>query len=149
MTEADIFLLSVQSPHVERILAGTKKVEFRRRPLKLPPGSIVLLYAAGARRELVGSFVSGRVDCGRPAVLWGRHRAAAGLTREEYHRYFSGADVGYAVPAATVRSLPVPIPLHELRRRWPRFSTPQTHRRVSVEELDCILNGERSLLLAA
>lgn len=148
MSQVDVVLLSVQSPHVERILAGTKTVELRRRPMNLRPGTVVLLYAAGVRRALVGSFVSGgSVDSGTPASLWRRHCDASGLSRAEYDRYFIGATVGYAVRATAVRSLREPIPLQELRRRWPRFSTPQTHRRVESHELGCILNGERSLLI--
>lgn len=148
MTAPEVVLLSVQSPHVERILDGTKTVELRRRPLNLVPGTVVLLYAARARRELVGASVSGEVDRGTPDELWRRHRSASGLTRGEYDRYFEGASVGYALSLAGVRDLPAPIPLDELRRRWPRFTAPQTHRRVTTDELGCLLNGERALLLA-
>lgn len=147
MSTPDVILLSVQSPHVERILDGTKTVELRRRPLKLRPGTVILLYASRVRRELVGSFVSGPIDTGPPPSLWRRHRSSTGLTRAEFDQYFAGAEIGYAVPTVAVRSLSVPIPLSELRRRWPRFSAPQTHRWVDPAELGCILNGERSLLL--
>lgn len=147
MTAPDVVLLSVQSPHIERLLAGTKTVEFRRRPLNLRPGTVVLLYASGTRRELAGSFVAGPVRSGTPTSLWRQHGAESGLTRAEYDDYFAGTEIGYAVPALEVRPLSEPIPLGELRQRWPRFTTPQTHRRVAPAELDCILNGERALLL--
>jgi predicted transcriptional regulator len=110
-------------------------------------GTVVLLYAAGTRRELAGSFVAGKVEAGAPASLWRRHGSASGLTPCEFDQYFADATIGYAIPALSVRPLPQPIPLHDLRQRWTRFSTPRTHRRVEDNELNCILNGERSLLL--
>lgn len=147
MSERAVVLMSVKSPHVERLLDGSKTVELRRRPVRLSPGSVVLLYAAGTRRELVGSFEIGGVDRGSPASLWRRHRHAAGITKREFDRYFDEAEVAYAVVAVAPRVLKQPIPLAELRRRWPGFSTPQTHRRVAQPELKQLLNGERSVLL--
>ncbi len=147
MAEREVVLMSVRSPHVERLLAGTKTVELRRRPINVEPGTIVLLYAAGQRKELVGSIVAGPVERDTPRALWRRHRHVSGLTRAEFDNYFDGSEVGYALAASNARSLPKPIPLPELRRRWQHFTTPQTHRRVEPNELGLILNGERRHLL--
>lgn len=140
-------LLSVRSPHVERLLAGTKTVELRRRPLNVAAGTTVLLYASGERREIVGSFVAGTVESGSPTALWTRFGKASGLTRREFTGYLAGVDVGYVLPATDVRVLRDPIPLEVLRGRWPAFTTPQTYRRVHHGELAHILNGERSQLI--
>lgn len=139
--------MSIRSPHIERILDGTKTVELRRRALRLEPGTIVLLYAAAARRELVGAFDVGDVDSASPERVWRRHRTSTGLTKAEFSRYFDEAPIAYAVTATCVRALAEPIPLDELRRRWPAFTAPQTHRRVPTDELAHLLNGERQILI--
>jgi len=147
MTTPDVVLLSVRSPHVERLLDGSKTIELRRRPLRLAPGTVVLLYAAGERKALVGSVVACEVDEGTPHALWRRHRLKAGLSYAEFKTYFAGATVGYALSVQGARALEQPIPLAELRNRWAHFLTPQTHRRIESAELHSVLNGERSQLL--
>lgn len=143
----DVVLMSIRSPHVERILDGTKTVELRRRALRLEPGTTVLVYAAATRRELVGAFDIGGIDAATPERLWRRHRTATGISKAEFSQYFDSAPIAYAVTATRVRELPEPIPLEELRRRWPYFTAPQTHRRVTANELTHLLNGERQILI--
>lgn len=147
MTAPDVVLLSVRSPHVERLLDGSKTVELRRRPLRLAPGTVVLLYAAGERKALVGSVVACGVDEGNPEALWRRHRSSTGVSYAEFKKYFAGANVGYALTVRGARTLKQPIPLAELRNRWSRFLAPQTHRRIESAELRSVLNGERAQLL--
>ena len=148
MSEPDVVLLSVRSPHVEHLLDGSKTIELRRRPLRLAPGTVVLLYAAGERKALVGSVVAGEVDEGTPHALWRRHRSKAGVSYAEFKAYFAGVTVGYALSVQSARALERPIPLAELRSRWSPFLAPQTHRRIESVELRSVLNGERSQLLS-
>lgn len=147
MSKLDVVLISVRSPHVEHILDGSKTVELRRRAVRIRPGSVVLLYAAGVRKELVGAFTSGPVTCDSPAMLWRRYQEMAGLSRKDFDSYFEGVAAGYVLPVRNLRPLRVPIPLAELRRRWPQFTAPQTHRTVNRLELGRVLNGEHSELM--
>lgn len=148
MPVPEVVLLSVRSPHVERLLDGSKTIELRRRPLRLAPGTVVLLYAAGEKKALVGSVVAREVDVGTPHALWRRHRSNAGISYAEFTAYFSGATVGYALSVQSARALERPIPLAELRTRWAAFLAPQTHRKIGDVELRSVLNGERSQLLS-
>ena len=147
MTRASVVLLSVRSPHVERLLEGTKTVELRRRLSVVSSGTTVLLYASGKRRALVGSFVAGAVERDTPRRIWKRHGAASALNRAEFDRYFLAAEHATAVEATAVVELAKPIDLDELRQRWPGFLVPQSSRRLGSDELAGILNGERSELL--
>ena len=146
MPEPAAILLSVRSPHVERLLEGSKTVELRRRPINVERGTLVLLYAAGERKEVVGSVTVEAVELAEPAQLWRRYALRVGVTRTEFDAYYSGAPIGCALIASNPRTLPEPIELAELRRRWDGFATPQTYRRVDATEFVCILNGERRLL---
>jgi predicted transcriptional regulator len=142
-----VVLLSVRSPHVDRLLAGTKTVEFRRRRWSVPDGSTVLLYGSKNCRAIVGSLVVKSTIVGTRSALWDSHGSRSGLTRQEYRDYFEGSDVAVAICVGDVRRLSEPLTLEELRRRSPSFHVPQSYRFMESEELGIVLNGERSSLL--
>lgn len=146
---AHVVLLSVRSPHVERILAGTKTVEFRRRPWSVPDGTRVLLYGSREQRAILGSVVVASTEVGSKTEMWEAHGVSSGLTRQEYRDYFAGASVAVAIKIAEATVLPDPLQLSELRRRSPGFHVPQSYRYVHPAELRVILNGERTALLGS
>jgi predicted transcriptional regulator len=90
-------LLSVKPPHVERLMAGTKTVELRRRRWRVPPGTVALVYASGTTRALVGSVVVGATEAGSPEDIWHSHGLASEITREEFDSYFAGAQEAIAI----------------------------------------------------
>ncbi|HEY4929345.1 MAG TPA: hypothetical protein VIH95_09360 [Acidimicrobiales bacterium] len=142
-----VVLLSVRSPHVERLLSGAKTVEFRRRPWKVPDGSTVILYESRGRRAIVGSLVVQSTAVGSRSAMWESHGARSGLTRREYREYFAGARVAVAISVIRVRQLDEPLTLDELRQRDPAFHVPQSYRFMASDELGIVLNGERRSLL--
>jgi predicted transcriptional regulator len=142
-----VVLLSVRSPHADRLLAGTKSVEFRRRPWRVPDGATALLYESRDRRAIVGSLVVESTAVGSRSAMWASHGGRSGLTRREYREYFTGASVAVAIDVGRVRQLDEPLTLDELRRRSPAFHVPQSYRFMSTDELGVVLNGERSVLL--
>ncbi|HVE45324.1 MAG TPA: hypothetical protein VNA57_01065 [Acidimicrobiales bacterium] len=142
-----VVLLSVRSPHVERLLSGAKTVEFRRRPWRVPDGTAALLYGARDRRAIVGSLIIESTAVGSPSAMWGSHGARSGLTRREYREYFAGATVAVAINVGGVRQLDEPLTLGELRRRRATFQVPQSYRFMATDELGVVLNGERRALL--
>lgn len=149
MSPAEVVLLSVRSPHVERILDGSKIVEFRRQRWSVADGSVVVLYGAGERRAIVGSVVVTRTEVGSVEWMWRKHGKCSGLTKGQYLAYFDGATRAAAILVEQVRSLHAPLSLSEVRRRRPGFHVPQSYRRMSSEEMSVVLNGEREELLGA
>lgn len=144
---AAVVLLSVRPPHVDRLLDGTKTVELRRRVWRVPPGSVILLYASGQRRALVGSLLVRTIETGTLDGIWSRRGADAALTREEFDDYFAGATQAVAIHVGGARRLETPVSLGELRRRRPTFTAPRTFRYMAPQELSEILNGECEALL--
>lgn len=143
-----VVLLSVRSPHLERILEGSKTVEFRRRPWNVPIGSVVLLYGSRERRAIVGSFVVADTKTGSVGQMWRTYGARSGLKRREFLEYVEGAPSATAITVSDVRVLPEPLTLAELRRRRPDFHVPQSYRFMDEAELGVVLNGERKHLSA-
>lgn len=142
-----VVLLSVRTPHVGRLLCGTKTVEFRRRPWKVPDGTTALLYESRSRRAIVGSVVVESTVVGSRSAIWAAFGAQSGLTRREYREYFAGAAVAVAINVGRVRQLEQPLALDELRRRNPSFHVPQSYRYMAPDELGVVLNGERAALI--
>lgn len=141
-------LLSVRPPHVERLLAGTKTVEFRRRPWKVPDGTTVLLYESRDRRAIVGSLRVESTAVGSRSAIWSAFGPRSGLTRREYREYFAGATFAVAIQVTGVRRLDEPLALDELRRRHPQFHVPQSYRFMAAAEIAVVLNGERPSLIS-
>lgn len=128
-------LLSVRPPHVERLLDGTKTVELRRRMWRAPPGTLVLLYASGERRQVVGTLVVVQTETGPAEAVWERFGEDAAVTRSQFDDYFQGAASAVAIRVADPQPLAEPVGLCELRRRLPRFTVPQSFRYVGPDEL--------------
>jgi len=142
-----VVLLSVRSPHVERLLSGAKTVEFRRRRWRVPAGATVLLYGSRNRRAIVGSFTVESTAVGSLSQIWDSFGSRSGLTRDEYLQYFVGATVAVAINVGGVRQLDEPLTLAEIRRRSPTFRVPQSYRFMHTDEVGVVLNGERRALL--
>lgn len=142
-----VVLLSVRSPHIERLLSGAKTVELRRRPWRVRDGTTALLYRSRADRAIVGSLVVEATVVGSPSAIWSSHGAESGLTRREFRDYFAGSSRAVAIRVGQVRQLDEPLSLVELRQRQPGFHVPQSYRFITADELSVVLNGERSDLL--
>lgn len=146
-TDPVVVLISIRSPHVDNLFAGSKSFELRRR-WAVPAGAIALIYAAGARRELAGSFVVGESRRGSPEAVWREVGKETAVDRGEYDRYFEGVDCAIAIPVEELTELGTPVPLDELRQRHPAFRAPQSHRFLTSDEVSQILNGEYDELIS-
>jgi predicted transcriptional regulator len=61
--KTDAILISIRPVFVQRLLAGTKTVEFRRIRPKVRVGQVVLIYACSPISAVVGWGIVGSVDC--------------------------------------------------------------------------------------
>lgn len=120
------FVLSIRPVYIERILAGIKTVELRRRFPKPDGRTAVLLYSTSPVKAIVGHAVLEEVSQLSLSSLWRRFACAATVTREEFNRYFDGVDRGCALRLTQAQTLPVPLALADLARRF-QFSPPQSY----------------------
>jgi predicted transcriptional regulator len=125
MANNHALLLSIRPSFVEAIFARTKTVELRRVKPRLQTGDLVVIYASGATKGIVGAFEVAGVTVATPKNIWQRHNGGSGLAKKEFDRYFAGADKGYAIQIGKVWKHPIPISLGTLRRRRVGFCPPQ------------------------
>jgi predicted transcriptional regulator len=122
-------LLSVRPRFAQAILDGTKTVELRRRPVKAPPGTAVVLYASAPLMAIVGTATLVDVVALRPQTAWRRYRGTLSLSWAEFTEYLNGVDQAQLLRLDDVKELSQPLSLQTLRRAAP-FQPPQSFRYV-------------------
>lgn len=125
-------LLSLKPRFAEKVLRGEKTIELRRvRPQRIGPGDTILLYATAPSALFVGFCRVTEVLLDSPKALWPRVQGLAGVTRNEYFRYFQDASSAIGI----VIEQPVPFvddfSLDDSRRYVPGFMPPRSFRYVS------------------
>jgi predicted transcriptional regulator len=107
-------LVSIHPRFASAISSGTKTVELRRKFPEVQPGTVLVIYVTLPVGAVVGVAIIERVDRGPPAELWEAIEFAAGVSRDEFDRYFKGSDVACAVRLRCYSPLPRAVRLAEL-----------------------------------
>lgn len=103
-------LLSIHPRFASAILNGTKSVEFRKRPFSRSV-SYVVMYATAPVKRVVGCFAVASIDRAIPTVIWDRHGANGGITREEFSRYYGNSTTAVAICVRGAVPFRDPFPL--------------------------------------
>ena len=128
-------LLSIRPRFVDLIFAGTKTVELRRVKPRVQAGDLVVVYASGATKGMVGAFEVAGVTSAAPGSIWREYNGGSGLTKKEFDGYFAGASVGYAIRIGRFWKLAETVPLKTLRKRRAGFRPPQSYHYWNLDEL--------------
>lgn len=128
-------LISIRPQFVDAIFSGLKTVELRRVKPRLQLGDLVVIYASGSTKGLVGAFEVAGVTAAQPSYIWKKHNGGSGLNKAEFDKYFDGAEIGYAIQIGKLWKLPVAIPLGTLRERFSGFRPPQSYHYWSMDEI--------------
>jgi len=124
-----IALMAINPEFADRILAGTKRVEFRR---TIPKRQVshILIYSTAPFKVVVGYFEVTGIDIGAPADIWKRFGQNSGISAEGFWSYYRGSEKAVAIKVGRVVSFKSPLPLGKLS---PNLSPPQSF---------CYLSGE-------
>ncbi|GGN37640.1 putative transcriptional regulator [Actinoplanes campanulatus] len=124
-------LLSLRPRFAAAILAGTKTIEIRRRPVNAAPGTAIILYASSPQMAVVGTARLAHITVCPPDDGWRRFHHEFGLGRDEYNEYLDGAVNAHLLHVTAVNRLNEPLPLRHLREQAP-FQPPQSFRYVAA-----------------
>lgn len=89
-------LLSVKPKYVEKILAGEKTVEYRKRIPTDTSVTQVLIYASYPIKRVVAEFTIGRLHEETPKELWRQTQQIGGISEQEFTAYFKDKKKAYA-----------------------------------------------------
>lgn len=119
-------VLSIKPVYSEKILAGQKTVELRRRfPVAAPQGALAYIYSSSPVKAIVGTASIRDVLKLPIEQIWTEFETKAFIERPLFDKYFEGLDYGYALVFDDVKSFTRPLPLHELREKF-GFEPPQS-----------------------
>lgn len=88
-------LLSVNPEYVDKIFAGSKKYEFRKRLANRTVDKIII-YSTMPVMKVVGEVQVIKTISASPTALWEHTKKFAGISREKYRKYFKGCKVAHA-----------------------------------------------------
>jgi len=144
MKTGKALLVSIRPRFAQQIFAGTKTVELRRIRPRVQAGDLVVVYASGEQKALVGAFQIAKVYAASPNSIWRRFGTKTGITKAELDIYYSGLETGFAIEVERTWRLPAPVDLAALRRQRGGFHAPQSYRYLDLGEV-LKLGGEALL----
>lgn len=133
MGSKDQILISLAQRHATNIFSGVKRVELRRRQMRVAPGTTVWIYVKIPVGSIIGRARIKAVHSSSPAALWRRFGAVSGLSRKEFFEYFDGTTTGYALELTNTQQLRSSLPLDMLRAFASEFQPPQFFTRIGAQ----------------
>ncbi len=135
MTTNHALLLSIRPNFADMIFEGAKSVELGRVKPRVQTGDLVVVYASGATKGMVGAFEVAGVTAAAPNSIWRKFNGKSGLTKPEFDKYFAGVSVGYAIRIGKRWRIEEPVPLKTLREHRAGFRPPQSYHYWKLDEL--------------
>lgn len=103
-------LISINPEHVENILSGVKKFEYRTRVAKKDIESIIVYSTYPTKRVVAEVEIVGIVS-GTPDYVWSMTGDQSGITKNYYDQYFSNRKIAYAYSLGKIKVYPEPLEL--------------------------------------
>lgn len=108
-----VALMSIRPAFSQRILSGSKRVEFRKRRLANDVTHVVI-YETAPTMRIVGIAEVGHQVSASPHKLWSQYKSVAGIERAELLSYFSNCAEGVAIELGEVWQCESPVGLSSL-----------------------------------
>lgn len=134
-----VLVLSLKPLYADAIVSGTKTIELRRTRPSIKVPTLALIYATSPVRSLVGSCCVDSIGSWTLRELWRLASDRAGISRQEFHEYFTGLTEGVALHLSGAQRAETPVSLALLRRLVPGFGPPQSFAYLSAADSGRIL----------
>lgn len=105
-------IISINPEHVENIIAGIKKFEYRTKAAKNDVNKIII-YETTPIKRIVAEAEIVEVLMMNPEELWNETKDQSGITKKFFDSYFRGRDIAYAYKLGKVKRYEEPKTLQE------------------------------------
>ena len=100
-------ILSIHPKHIEKILSGEKRYEYRKR---IPQDiNYIIVYATAPTKKVVAIIEIDMVMKDTPQNIWDVTQSESGVSYEFFMNYFNAVPTAYAIKFRNIYSLPTPI----------------------------------------
>ena len=89
-------LMSINPKFVEKIFAGSKTFELRKKIFKSSINAIVI-YSSSPKKKVVGEIIIDKIISSTPKLLWKSYKNNLGISEKEYFKYYKNSKVAYAI----------------------------------------------------
>lgn len=143
--------LSIKQVYAERIIAETKKIELRKRPIGMGLGNLILLYETTPNSVIRGGFIADKTISLPPSKMWNQYHKIMGVDKEFYDAYFENSQFAYGTLIHQSFSFPA-LHLKQIQKLCPGFVPPQAtinwHEDwyIAAEWIDALQKGRSELM---
>lgn len=123
--------MAIHPHHADAILAGHKKVEFRKRPLAAEVSTVVI-YATSPIKAIVGEFSVGGSLTGVPPDVWASVGSSGAIDKNRFDAYYASAPAAIAIRVRAAKRYSTPVPLQAIA---PSPAVPQSFSYLDEEVL--------------
>ncbi len=116
-------LLSIKPKYARAILAGEKKVEFRKSRFAKEVEK-VYIYSSSPDQKILGYFIIENIVADTPEKLWKKFKNVGSITKADFFEYFLNKDVAYAIKIKSCKKYKSPINPKEI---FKKFTAPQSY----------------------
>ena len=105
--ESKTIILSIHPNHIDKILSGVKRYEYRKR---IPQDiNYIIVYATAPTKKIVAIIKIDMVMKDTPQNIWDVTQSESGVSYEFFINYFNGVSTAYAIKIRNIYRLPTPI----------------------------------------
>lgn len=105
-------LMSINPQHVDNILAGTKRFEYRKTKCKEDIDSIVI-YSTSPVMQIVAEVEVTGIIQDSPQTVWKKTSSASGIDKDFFDSYYSGRTTAVAYVLGKVKRFKKPRQLSD------------------------------------
>ena len=89
-------ILSIKPIYAEAIMAGTKKVEFRKKFFKREVEKI-FIYSSMPKKMIIGYFTILEVIEDTPSNIWKEFKDVGGISEKDFFEYYKNTEKGFSI----------------------------------------------------
>lgn len=105
--ESKTIILSIHPNHIDKILSGEKRYEYRKR---IPQDiNYLIVYATAPTKKVVALIEVDMVIKDTPQNIWDLTQNESGVSYEFFMNYFNDLSIGYAIKFRKIYKLTNPI----------------------------------------
>ena len=95
-------IISINPEHVQNIIKGIKKYEYRKIAAKQDISSIIIYETTPVKRIVAEAEIEDVLMC-TPEELWNITKDDSGISKEFFDEYFEGKEIAYAYKLGKIK----------------------------------------------